>query len=324
MDVEDRTKSQLTFRLMESAFMASFYFIKALSYLLPPAIIYRIPKAIGAIVFYARPGMRRRLEAKISDAMPEITDPREVSRIGRQACGSVFLPLFDLFILTRHGERYMRELRVERMEILEQADAEGRGVILTGPHIGGIGIIHAVMARLGKPYTPIVFNPKDTVMPRYVETMEFYGGMLGCDVEEPAFFVGEDIIPKIREHLSAGKRLGLTFDVDGNGIVEFFGRPAALASGLAHFSYDTGTPVVTFRLQHGKGPFDNLIKFQGLIFCDTSAERRSEVARIMREVVAYGEETIREVPGQWLCWFGLWQMWDKAREIMEQKDRKKG
>ena len=44
----------------------------------------------------------------------------------------------------------------------------------------------------------------------------------------------------------------------------------------------------------------------------------------MRDVVAYGEETIREVPGQWMCWFGLWQMWDKAREIMEQKANKKG
>lgn len=320
--VKERPK--LLFRLLESVFIAQFYVVKALSYIFPPSILYLIPKALGTAFFYARPGMRRRLEAKISDAMPELTDPRAVSRIGRQACGSVFMPIFDIFTLVRHGDRYMRRLRVEGMDIVEEAEAEGKGLIFTGAHIGGIGIIHAIMARLGKPYTPIAFNPKDTVMPRYVEILEFYGGMLGCDVEEPAFFVGEDIIPKVREHLAAGKRIGLTFDVDGNGIVEFFGRPAALASGLAHFSYDTGAPVIAFSLQRGKNPLDNLIKIYGVVHCDTSAERRSEVARIMREVVAYGEQTIRDVPGQWISWFGLWQWWDQAREILEKKAQKNG
>ncbi|RJP35460.1 MAG: hypothetical protein C4536_00600 [Actinobacteria bacterium] len=319
-----KEKPKLMFRLLESAFMAQFYVGKALSTILPPSILYLIPKAMGTAFFYARPGMRRRLAAKISDAMPEVTDPRELSRIGREACASVFMPLFDIFTLARHGDRYMRELRVEGMEKVGEAEAEGKGIIFTGPHIGGITIIHAVMARLGKPYTPIAFNPKDTVMPRYIETLEFYGGFLGCDTEEPVFFVGEDIIPKIREHLSAGKRLGLTFDVDGNGIVEFFGRPAALASGLAHFAYDTGAPIVAFSLQRGKGPFDNLMKIYGIVRCDTAAERRSEVARIMREVVAYGEETIRDIPGQWISWFGLWQWWDNAREIMEKKAGKQG
>jgi len=319
-----KEKPKLMFRLLEGAFMTQFYITKALSYILPPSVLYLIPKGMGAAFFYARPGMRRRLAAKITDAMPEVTDPRELKRIGRQACGSVFMPLFDIFTLGRHGDRFMRELRVKGMEMVEEAEAEGKGIVFTGPHIGGITIIHAVMARLGKPYTPIAFNPKDTVMPRYVETLEFYGGMLGCDTEEPAFFAGEDIIPKVREHLSAGKRLGLTFDVDGNHVVEFFGRPAALASGVAHFAYDTGAPIACFSLLRGNGPFDNTIKFFGVVRCDSSAERRSDIARMMREVVANGEQAIREAPGQWISWFGLWQWWDNALEIMDKKAKKQG
>ncbi len=319
-----KEKPKLMFRLLEGAFMAQFHVTKALSYVLPASILYLIPKGMGAAFFYARPGMRRRLAAKISDAIPEITDPRELARIGREACGSVFMPLFDIFTLARYGDRYMRGLRVEGMEMVEEAEAEGKGIIFTTPHFGAITIILAVMARLGKLYTPIAFNPKDTVMPRYIETLEFYGGFLGCDSEEPVFFVGEDIIPKIRKHLSAGKHIGLTFDVDGNGIVEFFGRPAALASGLAHFSYDTGAPIATFSLRRGKGPFDNLLKISGIIHCDPSADRRSEVARLMREVVKRGEEAIRDAPGQWISWFGLWQWWDNAREIMEKEAAKQG
>jgi lauroyl/myristoyl acyltransferase len=323
MEAGVQEKPKLLFRLLEGAFMLQFHVIRALSYVLPPSVLYLIPKAMGTAFFYARPGMRRRLAQKITDAIPEITDARELSRLGREVCGGVFMPLFDIFVLARHGDRYLRELRVEGMEMIEEAEAEGKGLIFTGAHTGGVAIVHAVMARLGKPYTPIAFNPQDTVMPRYVETLEFCSGILGCDVDEPVFFVGEDIIPKVKEHLRTGKRIGLTFDVGGSGIVEFFARPAALATGVAHFAYDSGAPIVNFSLRRGKGPFDNCLKVSGIVRCDTSAERRSEVRRVLQEVVRYGEGIIREIPGQWISWFGLWSFWDNAREIMEKKAEKR-
>jgi lauroyl/myristoyl acyltransferase len=324
MKEDMQEKPKIFFRLLEGAFMAQFYLTKALSYILPPSVICLIPKAMGAAFFYTRSGMRRRLKQRITEAIPEITDPREIDRLAREVCSGVFMPLFDIFILARHGDRYMRELRVEGLEIVEEAEAEGKGVILTGAHTGAICTIQAVTARVGKPYTPIAFNPKDTEMPRYVETLEFCSGILGCDVEEPVFFVGEEIIPKVKEHLKAGKRIGLTFDIGGSGIVEFFGKPAALATGVAHFAYDSGAPIVLFSLRRGKGPFDNCMKFSGIVTCDTAADRKSEVARVMREVVKGGEEIIREIPGQWISWFGLWSFWENAREIMEEKQRSTG
>ncbi len=308
--------------LLEGTFMALAYTTRFLSFILPPSLLYLIPRGMGAVFFYARPGMRRRLEEKISDAMPEVEDPRELSCIGRQACGSMFMPIFDVFTLARHGDRYMHELKVIGMENLEKAEALGKGIILTGAHIGALAIAHAVMARLGKPYTPIAFNPDDTVMPRYIEFLEFYGGFLGCDVEEPIFFVGEEnIIPRVRQHLARGKRIGVNFDVDGSSTIEFFGQPAALTSGLAHFSFDSGAPVVVVALLRGKRPLENRMVILEPIYCDPAAERKTEVARIMREVTRRGEQLIRMAPGQWMSWFGLWQWWDTAREILESKER---
>jgi lauroyl/myristoyl acyltransferase len=307
-------------RMLEGTMMALVYTARFLSLILPPSVLYLIPKGMGAAFYYGRPEMRRRLQAKISDGMPEITDPRVLARMGRQICGSIFMPIFDLFTLARHGERYLRDLRFVGWENLEKAEALGRGVILTGAHLGALAIVHAVMARLGKPYTPVVFEPTQTTMPRYIKTLEFLGGFLGCDVEEPAFFAGEeDIISRVRKHLSSGKRLGLNFDIGGSSIVEFFGRPAALTSGLAHFAYDTGAPVVTASLLRGRGPFDNRIVAFEPIICDPTAERKAEVARIMGEVARNGEELIRMVPGQWMSWFSIWQWWDEAQEIIRSK-----
>ena len=316
MQAEVQERPKLLFRLLEGAFMLQFHLTRALSRILPPSVLYLIPKAMGAAFFYARPGMRRRLLRKISEALPEMSDARRLDRLGREVCSSVFMPLFDIFALTRHSERYMRELRVEGMHLVEEAEAEGKGVIFVTVHIGGITTIQAVMARLGKPYTPIALDPRDTVLPRYVKTLEFYSGILGCDLEAPVFFVGEDLIPRVREHLRAGKSIGMAFDVAGGAVVDFFGRPAALANGVAHFAYDTGAPIVCFSLRRGKGPYDNRIKFSGIVRCDSSAERRGEVQRVFQEIAARGEEMIREVPGQWMSWFALWSFWDSAREIM--------
>lgn len=305
------------FRILEGVMLGAFHMTRLLFYFVPPDLFYTFFRALGAAIYYARPGMRRRLQAKITDALPEMTDRREVARIARQACSSLFLPILDLLTLGRHGDRYMRELRIEGRENLEKAEAAGKGFILTGPHIGGIAIIHAVMAKLGKTYTPIMYKPEDTPVPKYVETLAFYGGFLGCDLEEPVFFAGKDIIPKVREHLAKGKRIGMAFDVPGTGVVEFFGRPAALASGIAYFAYETGSPIMPAVILRGKGAFDNRLVIHPPIFSDPSADKKSEIARLMREVTRSGEEFIRMAPGQWMSWFALWTWWDQARELME-------
>lgn len=319
MQEGEKQKPNIFFSAADIALTLMFNLTRLLAYTMPPALTYHLLRGIGSLLFYMRPGMRRRLVAKIGEAMPQVTDPRELERIGRDACGAFLLPMFDFFTLERHGDRFMRELTVEGMENLEKAESLGKGVLLTSVHAGWIAVIHAVAYRLGKVYTPIAFNPKNTRLPRYVGSMEIQGFFLGSDPEAPVFWVGRDTVKKVHEHLRKGKRVGLTFDVDGNSIVEFFGRPAALASGLAHFSYDTGAPIVPFVLLRGRKIFDNRLIFYPPVFPDSEAERSGELSRILREVVAAGESMITEAPGQWMSWFGLWQWWANAEKLKASK-----
>lgn len=310
-------KRRLLFRILDDYLMAVFHVTRFLFRMLLPSFMYAIFRFLGSAFYYARPGMRRRLKDKIAQAMPELRHGNAISGAAREVCASLFMPMADIFTMERHGDRYLRELRVEGKENLDIAESSGKGIIFITPHQGGVAVIHAVLARMGKPYTPIMYDPSDTSTPRYVEAMAFRAGFLGCDIEEPVFLASKDIIPKVKEHLSRGKSIGLTFDVPGTGIVQFFGRPAAFASGTGHFAYETGAPIVPFALLRGKGPFDNRLVFRPPILCDTSAERKAEVQRVMGEVVAAEEEFIREAPGQWMSWFGLWTWWEQAQEILE-------
>ncbi len=308
-------RPRLLFRILEGYLMFVFHFTRFLFRILPPRLMYSLFRCLGSAFYYARPGMRRRLEARIAEAMPELRHGNGVSAVAREVCASLFMPMADIFTMERHGERYMSSLRVEGKENLDRAASGNTGVIFITPHQGGVAVIHAVLARMGKPYTPIMYNPSDTSTPRYVEAMAFHAGLLGCDVEEPVFWASKEIIPRVREHLLKGKSIGLTFDVPGNCLVRFFGKPAAFASGTGHFAYETGAPVVPFTLLRGKGPFDNRLIFLPPITRNAAGERKAEVQRIMEEVVAAEERLIREAPGQWMSWFGLSAWWEQGRRL---------
>jgi lauroyl/myristoyl acyltransferase len=319
MDEQTSGRPKPFFNAMDIVLWSMFHLIRFASRVVPPSLLYSLLEGLGCLAFYAMPGMHSRLVTKISEALPEVTDSREIVRIGRKACGAFLFPILDFFVMGKYGERYIRELRIEGMENLEKADAAGKGTIITGTHHGWIAIVHAVMLRLGKVYTPIMFYPSDTPTPHYVWNLALQGFFLGADPKAPVFWAGKDTVRNAIEHLGQGKRIGLTFDVDGQGIVEFFGRPTALASGIAYFSYKTGAPIVPIALIRGKGVFDNRLVISPPIFPDQEAERSVEMNRILQQAVSEGEKFIRADPGQWMNWFGLWHWWDEAEKLMADK-----
>jgi lauroyl/myristoyl acyltransferase len=146
-------------------------------------------------------------------------------------------------------------------------------------------------------------------------TLASFGQPLGCDPECPVLWTGQDTVRRTREHLSRGKRVGIDFDVEGRYAVRFFGREAALADGIAQFSVDTGAPVVPFSLLHGKGSFGHRLVFYEPITIIPSGDRSRDVRAIMTEVAKMGECMIREAPGQWMSWFGIRRLWEKAERL---------
>lgn len=312
-------KSNIFFKLVQNVLLGIFHTTKLLARILPPSILNSLFNGFGSIVFYLLPGMSRRLQNKISDALPEITDEDEIKRIARRTYSSFIRPMLDLVLFWRHGEHIMQNMDITGMEYLDQADAEGKGVLLLFAHLGSFDLFAVVMARLDKPFTPIIFNPLTTPVPKYVSTLAIFGQMLGCDPLSPVFWVGKDTVKKVRGHLEAGKRVGLTFDVDGNCVVELFGRPGALADGIAHFAIDSGAPIVPFALFHDKEPLDRRLVIYEPLRYELTGNRSDDVKTIMAEVAKAGEMMVREEPEEWMSWFGLRHWWDRAKELMEDK-----
>jgi len=311
MSKDTTERSNIFFRAVEAFLLGVFHATGFLFRYMPPRVMDALFSALGALVFYLRPGMRRRLVAKLSDAMLEIKDRRHLARIGREVCSSALRPIYDLYLFGTHEERFLRGLRVEGMENLDRAESLGRGVLLLGSHLGAFG----------KPYTPVMYNPESSPVSRYVKAMSDYGSSLGYDPEgNPVIFAGEDAVSGIEGQLAKGGKVSINFDVDGGFVVDFMGRPAAMASGAAHFALNTGAAIVPFALLRGEGVFDHRMRICEPLQYRLSGDRAQDLETIMTAVAKAGEDLIRETPGQWMSWFGLWQWWDKAAEIMEARE----
>lgn len=312
-------KGKVFFRAVEGFLLGLLYITQALTYVLPARVLYAAYNSIGTALFYGRPRVRRDLVTKISDAMPEVTDRRELERIGRKAYGGMFVPVLDCLLFRRHAERFMSLLRVEGMENWDAGDATGNGLIIMAMHLGPAPLIHAIMARKGRAYTPMVWHPDTTPVPRYTIKMAEIGEELGCDPEQPVFWAGPgiDVISQVREHMAKGKRMGMTVDVIGKRPVMLFGRPAALADGIAHFAIDSGAPIVPVSLLRTGHPYRLELFIDEPLSCELTGDRKADVAAIMAEVSKAAERQVRRAPGQWMSWFGLWRWWEKAKELEE-------
>lgn len=311
-----RGRPNLFFRLLETGLISLFYLSKFLFMMLPSSFFYQAFRMLGKTVFWARRGMRERLQEKISQALPELPTA-EVRRIAQEVCAAAIFPILDLFLMAKHRHQILQNLEVDGWEHLENAEAMGKGVLFTTGHIGMYPILHAVLYHMGKPYTPVMYYPEDTPLPRYVETMARQAYDLGADPDNPVFWAGQDTLNRIRRHLEQGKRACITFDVDGSGLVTFFGRPAALATGLAHFSLQLGTPIVPFALFRGRDTLHHRLVFYPPILPQMDRDKKEEIPRIMQKVAEAGEQMIKTAPEQWMSWFGLWHWWEEGKKLAD-------
>lgn len=300
------------------------YLTRFLARFIPPAALDSLYDLLGAAAFRMLPGVGKRLVVKAGEILGEDLDRGELERICRGVFASAVKPILDMALLWKHGERMMAELRVEGMEHLEEAESGGKGVLLLFVHTGSYDISPVIFYRIGKPFTPVMFHPNSTPVHRYVAEMAVFGQILGCDRESPVFWAGRDTSEKVLRHLGKGKRVAIALDVDGPRVVDFFGRPAALADGIARFALETGAPIVPFAILRGPGPLERRLLIYPPLRYEVSGDSEADISAIMREAARAGERMIREDPGQWMSLFGIHHWWEKAERITAERAAERG
>ena len=198
---------------------------------------------------------------------------------------------------------------VEGLDRVDEALAEGRGLILLTAHagnyeLGGI-LLKARNLKIHAVYKPDRFPAVE----RLRERMRAQGGVVGIPVDG----VGFSTLPLVKL-LREGAMVGMQGDRDFslNGVsMPFFGREVPFPRGPWELAAMTGAPIITSffytdeaRRFHAR--FGEPIRVQG-----RRGERMAAIEAGMRAYVADLEALVRRHPTQWYCFYPFWD--DPAR-----------
>ena len=100
-------------------------------------------------------------------------------------------------------------------------------------------------------------------------------------------------------------------------VADFFGRPPAIASGIAHIACDTGAVIVPGYIKRNERP----LEYQYVAYPEFSytltGNREADVESVLNQVIEIGETLVRQAPEQWIGWFGLRGWRRRAEKILQ-------
>lgn len=311
-------KARYLLTAIDYFFLGYFCLVRGLARVLPPRFLYAIFAGLGYTIYYLVPGTRNRACSNIKAALPELDD-RAVKRIGRSSYGELLKDMPDLVIFARHKERMWSQVEVEGLEPIDVELEKGNGGICICAHVGAWAIAMGMMIGRGYQSTPIIVNPERTLTPRLIKAIEDFADSV--DAADGYILTGEGSVEKTTECLKQGKIVVITVDVIGSRVVEFFGRPAALASGIGHFAYETGAPLATGRILRTDDPLKMHLVFEGPLEVEITGDRDADIQAVMQASARAIERQVRGNPEQWTQWGALGNWWKKAEKLAQQSER---
>ena len=259
---------------------------------LPLALLHALGAVLGWVVYAASPTYRRRFQANVAQA----GIPWHEARPAIAAAGRMTAELPWLWVGQR-GKPLGPALQWDGGELIEQALAHKRGLVLLTPHLGCFEICaQAIAERFTTPEAPI------TVLYRPARQAALREVMAGSR-ERPGLATAPASLAGVRQMIRAlrrGEVIGLLPDQvppDGLGVwAPFFGRPAYTMTLAARLVQQTGAALLMIwgeRRPGGEGFIVHVLPAPE-IPADAPAEAAATV------VNAAMESLIRRAPGQYL------------------------
>jgi lauroyl/myristoyl acyltransferase len=310
-------------RIVDATLVGIFNAVRFAARYVPPQALLTAADYIGYAMYHTRRGAREYILEAMRESLPEVGNERELMRIAKKTFGSPIKAMLDLIIMERHIDTVVDRFIVneEAVAVYNREKAAGRGAIIFSPHIGGIGITWSMAAQIGIYFTPIVYNPHNSPVPRYMGTLASLSQKLGSDPEDPVFWAGIDAVTKAQEHLKRGKSVGTTFDLGGGTVVDFFGHPTALASGIARIACDKCPVVIPGYLKRNRRPLEYEFVAHPEFTYTCIGDSEADVEGVLKQLVEMGETMIREVPEQWIGWLGLRGWRRRAEKILKEENK---
>jgi KDO2-lipid IV(A) lauroyltransferase len=282
---------------------------------MPLDVLYRLATLLGWIYFSLSLRSRRRIIKGIQFAFKEEKGDQEIERLTREAMVNFFKNYLELFFFAGpHRSKLLRRVTIEGREHLDRALSQGKGAIVVSAHLNNFALIVLKLAHEGYPIAMAVRDFKNPVQSRIYKGCRRLISLKSILIKPSSHF--------LRDVLRLLKRNGIICLVadenkrHGGVFVDFFGHPAATATGPAHLALKTGTPVVTILMVREIGNTQRVVIEPPLEF-EPSGNKGGDTEMITSKFTMTIESYVRKYPGQWRWDHFRWKT--QPERVPEQK-----
>ena len=253
--------------------------------------------------YYQLAGKRRRLALEnLRLSLGDQLTAEEIRRVAKASFANHGRGLAELFrfpLLDSTG--LLALFQIDGEEHLQEALAQGKGVMLLGAHLGNFDLGAPLLAAMGYPMALISKVPTVRAASRWWMGSRERKGL--------RIFAGEGILKDTLRFLRQGGVVAFVLDqnaVHKSGVfVPFFGRPASTLSTLAVLARRTGAPVVpahTFR--EGQG---HRLVIEPAFVARPNPDKEAEIFERTKSYVEWTEKVVRRHPEQWTWLHDRWK-----------------
>ena len=246
----------------------------------------------------------------------------ELEQIARRYFHNFGRGMIDLIYYMNHTDLVEKNVQVEGLDHLKEALAEGNGVIMTGGHFGNFLLMYWRVVTLGYKVNVIMRRVHDTVFEEYISTMRRKLGMRAI-YDLPAKKCVVECIKALRNNEVLFILLDQNYGSSGRIFVDFFGHPAATATGPVVFSLRTKAPILPAFCLKDDGELKHKIIIEKPVQLEMFENENDTVYHNISKITKIIESYVRQYPHEWGGW--VHRRW-KSRPQHEQEiiDRLKG
>lgn len=273
--------------------------------LLPRWLVLPLASAAGNAAHDLTADKRGVVRQNLAHVMHLPPDHPRVRRAARRAFRNYAKYLVDVMRLdTLDSADVATMVRIDNLELLDEARARGRGVLLCTVHVGGMDLIAPALHQFGHEMHVVA---DDTTYGRLYEHLRSIRARHGLTL------IGWRSLRGLFRALKEGSNLVLFCDGgyrDGDVPVEFLGEPTTFPAGPAALSARSGAPMLPVACSRLP---DDRFRTRGLPLITAASDEPAELYRATQALADALGAVIAEDPGQWYMFRPVWPQTDEDR-----------
>ncbi|MGQ0607512.1 MAG: lysophospholipid acyltransferase family protein [Chloroflexota bacterium] len=272
---------------------------------LPRGLAMPAAAAVGNVAYDLAGSKRELIHANLAHPMGAEPDDRRVKRAARRAFRNYAKYLVDMMRIGGLSSGAAAKLvRVANVEVLAEARAEGKGVLICTIHVGGMDLIGPGLKVSGEALHVVA---DDTTYGR------LYDHLSATRARQGIFVIGWRNLRGLFRVLRENGNLVLFCDGGyrrGDVPVELCGEATTFPIGPATLAAKTGAPLLPVWCRRTR---DDRFDARGLPFIRCESTEPAEIQRATQAVADALGAVIAEDPGQWYMFRPVWPRTDADR-----------